>query len=192
MVCAWVVSCSDTFADNHVVFVCCDVPSPYQGSVRYAVLSWRCVRCVVMSAPKHSAWVMSVQSISFACCTDRSGVSSGSSAGAGKCVSRKTWHFSSGVIAFCPFCFAMGSLGYLWAPVDQSRNWYISVGGLSSRTFLKNCFFFRFILRLNVLSVVRYSLSTCWGMCPHVILCLQHVSFACILLSCNMLSSSSQ
>jgi len=43
----------------------------------------------------------------------------------------------------------------------------MSVGGLSSSTFLKNCFF-RFILHLNVLSAVRYSLSTCWGIDRHI------------------------
>jgi hypothetical protein len=50
----------------------------------------------------------------------------------------------------------------------------MSVGGLSSRTSLRNCLFFRLILRLNVSSAVRYSLSTYWGMVPHVVLCLRH------------------
>ena len=77
---------------------------------------------VVMSVHKHSAWVISVHLISSACCVDRSGVLSGSSAGAGKCVSRNTWHFSSGVAALCPFHFAIGLLGYFQAPVDQFQN----------------------------------------------------------------------
>ena len=54
-----------------------------------------------MSACRHSAWVISIHSISFACCVVRSGGSSGRSAGAGRCVSRNTWHFSSGVTALC-------------------------------------------------------------------------------------------
>ena len=66
------------------------------------------------------------------------------------------------------------------------------VAGLSSKSSLKNCLFFRLILRLNVLSTVHCSLSTPRGMIPYVALCLQHTSLARILLLCNALSSSSQ
>ena len=78
--------------------------------------------CCVMSARKHSARVMSVHSILFVCRVDRSGSSSGSSAGAGKRVSKNTWHFFSGVAAFRPSCLVMGSLGYFQVPVDQLQN----------------------------------------------------------------------
>ena len=99
-----------------------------------------------LRAQKHSAQVISVHSISFASCVARSGGLSGRSAGAGKCVSRKTWHFSSGVIAFRLSGLVMGLLGYFWVPVDHCWNWYMSVGGLSSSIFLKNCLFFHFNL----------------------------------------------
>jgi hypothetical protein len=68
----------------------------------------------------------------------------------------------------------------------------MSVGGLSSRTFLKNCLLFHLILCLKVLSVVRCSLSTSWGMNPSVTLYRRHSSLAFILLLCSILSSSSQ
>ena len=66
-----------------------------------------------LRACRHSAREMSVHSISSACRVFKSGGSSGRSAGAGKCVSKKAWHFSSGETAFCPSCLAIGSLGYL-------------------------------------------------------------------------------
>ena len=145
-----------------------------------------------LRAWKHSAQVISVHLISFVSCVARSGGSSGRSAGAGKCVSRKTWHFSSGVIAFWPSDLVMGSLGYFWVPVDHCQNWYMSIRGLSSSIFLKNCLFFHFNLCLNMLSVVWYFLSVSRGMNPHVALNCWQVSFACILSLCRMLISSSQ
>ena len=77
---------------------------------------------VVTSARKHSAWVISDHSISVARCVDRLGASSGRSSGAGKCASRKAFHSSSGVVAFCLSCFVIGSLEYFRARVDQLRN----------------------------------------------------------------------
>ena len=122
----------------------------------------------VISAHKHSSWVISVHSISSACGVDRSRASSGSSAGAGKCGSRNAWHFSSGVTALCLFRFVMGSVGYFRAPVDQLQNWYVSVRG--AFYLPKNCFFC-FILRVNVLSAVWYSLSRSWGIDPYISIC---------------------
>ena len=145
-----------------------------------------------LRAWKHSAQVISVHSILFASCVARSGGSSGRSAGAGKCISRKTWHFSSGVIAFQLSGLVMGLLGYFQVPVDHCQNWYMSVGGLSSSIFLKNCLFFRFNLCLNMLSVVWYFLSASQGMNPHVALNCQQVSFTRILSLSRMLISLSQ
>ena len=77
-----------------------------------------------MSAHKHSTWVISVHSILFGCCVDRLGGGglSGSSAGAGKRISRNTWHIFCGVAAFHLYYLVMGPLGYFQAPVHQLRN----------------------------------------------------------------------
>ena len=59
------------------------------------------------------------------CCVDRLRVSSGRFAGARKCVSRNTQHFSSGVTALFLYRFAIGSLGYFQAPVEEEEVIYI-------------------------------------------------------------------
>ena len=115
-----------------------------------------------MSARRYSAWVIPVHSISSACRVDGSGACLAALLGLGS-VFLGIPGISLWCNALCPLCLVIGSLGYFRAPVDQLRNWYVSVGELSSSTFPENCLFFRFILRLNVMSAVRYSLSTCWG-----------------------------
>ena len=146
-----------------VVFICCNFPCPNEGPIWYSVFSWCCVGVNNLRVQKHSAQVTSILPISFASCIARLGGLSGRSAGAGKCISRKTWHFSSGVIAFQLSCLVMGLLGYFQVPVDHCWNWYMSIRGLSSIIFLKNCLFFHFNLHLNVLSVVWYFLSVSQG-----------------------------